>query len=121
MALTEDLPQTDLVPAEYAHALLPKLSDDQLAALMPYGTTETTAAGQVLAAAGDLTYDLMVVLEGEVGVFDVHDHHRRTIATLRARDFIAELNLLTGQRVYLTCVVTEAGSILRVPRQAMTA
>ena len=35
------------------------------------------------------------------------------------RDFIAELDLLTGQRVYATFVVTQAGSILRVPRPAM--
>ena len=34
----------------------------------------------------------------------------------RAENFLAELNLLTGQRVYFTGVVTEAGSIVRVPR-----
>lgn len=32
------------------------------------------------------------------------------------RDFIAELDLLTGQRLYATFVVTQAGSIIRVPR-----
>jgi thioredoxin reductase (NADPH) len=114
-------PQTDLVPAEYAQLLLPKLTDDQLATLMAHGTTEPTSVGEVLSAAGDLTYDLMVVLEGEVEAFDTWAGQRRTIVTLRARDFIAELNLLTGQRVYVTCVVSRPGVILRVPRNAVTA
>jgi thioredoxin reductase (NADPH) len=128
MTITEDLdaapadtsPQTDLVSAEYAQLLLPKLSDEQLATLTRYGTVETTTAGQVLAAAGDLTYDLMVVLAGEVEAFDTHDGGHRTIVRLRERDFIAELNLLTGQRVYVSCVMTRAGSILRVPRAAVS-
>lgn len=38
------------------------------------------------------------------------------IAAAGPGDFLAELNLLTGQRVYFTGVVTEAGSIVRVPR-----
>ncbi len=114
-------PQTDLVPAEYAQLLLPKLTDAHLATLMSYGTTEPTTVGQVLSAAGDLTYDLMVILEGEVEAFDIHNGRRRPIVALRPRDFLAELNLLTGQRVYVTSVVTEAGSILRVPRQAVRA
>ena len=74
-------------------------------------------AGKVAihSAAGDLTYDLMVVLEGEVEISDVHAGRRRALFTFGPRDFIAELNLLTGQRVYVTVVVTEAGSIIRVP------
>src|SRR5579863_4136707 len=98
-------PQTDLVSAEYSQLLLPKLTDEHVATLMMYGTVERTSTGQVLSAAGDLTYDLMVILEGEVEAFDVQGGTRRTIVTLRPRDFIAELNLLTGQWVYVTSVV----------------
>lgn len=35
-------PQTDVVSAEYAQLLLPKLTDEQLATLRSYGTTEQT-------------------------------------------------------------------------------
>ena len=94
----------------------PRLSDDQLATLERYGTMEPTTAGQVLFAAGDPSYDLIVLLKGTVEVSDVHDGKPRYIATAGPRDFLAELNLLTGQRAYVTGVVTEAGSILRVPR-----
>ena len=114
-------PQTDLVSPEYAQLLLPKLTDEQLATLMAYGTIEPTHVGEILSASGDLTYDLMVILEGEVEAFDTYAGSRRLIVTLRPRDFLAELNLLTGQRVYVTSVVTAAGSILRVPRQSVRA
>jgi len=107
---------TDLVSPERAQLLLPKLTDEQLATLRSYGVTERTSVGQVLATAGDLTYDLMVVLDGEVECSDVHDGRRRPLFVHGARDFIAELDLLTGQRLYATFVVTQAGSIIRVPR-----
>src|SRR5262245_332560 len=107
---------TDVVSPERAQLLLPKLTDEQLATLRSYGVTERTSVGQVLATAGDLTYDLMVVLEGEVECSDVHDGRRRPLFVHGPRDFIAELDLLTGQRVYATFVVIQAGSIIRVPR-----
>jgi thioredoxin reductase (NADPH) len=94
----------------------PRLSDDQLATLHRYGTVEPTTVGQVLFAAGDPSYDLIVLLEGAVEVSVVHDGKPWPIAAAGPRDFLAELNLLTGQRVYFTGVVTEAGSIVRVPR-----
>ena len=59
----------------------PRLSDDQLATLERYGTVEPTTAGQVLFAAGDSRYDLIVLLEGTVEVSDVHDGRPRSIAT----------------------------------------
>jgi thioredoxin reductase (NADPH) len=113
--------QSDLMSAEDAQLLLPKLTDEQLATLKSYGTIEKTSNGQVLASAGDLDYDLMVVLDGAVECSDIHDGHRRALLVHRPRDFIAELDLLTGQRMYATFVVIEAGSIIRVPRSAVKA
>ena len=104
-------PQTELVSAE--------LTDEQLATLRSYGTTEQTLVGQVLATAGDPSYDLMIVLEGEVECSDVDDGRHRALLVYGPRDFIAELDLLTGQRVYATFVVTQAGWIIRVPRRAV--
>ena len=122
MTITADpTPQTELFSAERAQLLMPKLSDEQLAILLPFGADEPTVVGQVLYAAGDPRRDLMVVLEGEVEASDTHEDRRRPIVVFRPRDFIAELGLLTGQRAFTTCVVTQAGSILRVPRQAVKA
>jgi thioredoxin reductase (NADPH) len=113
--------QPGLVSAADAQQLLPKLTDEQLATFKSYGTTEQTSVGQVLAAAGDLSYDLIVVLDGLVECSDVHDGRRRPLLHHGPRDFIAELDLLTGQRVYATFVVTQAGSIIRVPHAAVEA
>jgi thioredoxin reductase (NADPH) len=121
MTVSEVKFQSDLMSAEDARLLLPKLTDEQLTMLKSYGATEKTSIGQVLATAGDFTYDLMVVLDGEVECSDIHDGRRRTLLVHGPRDFIAELDLLTGQRVYATFVVTEAGSIIRVPRSAVKA
>src|SRR5215468_3744495 len=110
---------TDLVSPERLQLLPPKLTDEQLATLKSHGVTEQTSLGQILATAGDLTYDLMVVLDGEVECSDIHDGRRRALLLHGPRDFIAELDLLTGQRLYATFVVTQAGSIIRVPRNAV--
>jgi len=107
---------TDLVSPERTQLLLPKLTDEQLATLKSYGVTEQTSVGQVLATAGDLTYDLIVVLEGAVECSDIHDGRRRALLVHGPRDFIAELDLLTGQRLHATFVVIRAGSIIRVSR-----
>jgi CRP-like cAMP-binding protein len=44
----------------------PVLDAAQLEVLGSYGTQQDVAAGDVLIAEGDETYDLIVVLEGEV-------------------------------------------------------
>jgi thioredoxin reductase (NADPH) len=113
--------QAGLMSAENTQLLVIKFTDQQLATLMRYGTTEETSVGQVLATAGDPAYDLMVVLAGQVECSDIHDGRRRALLVHGPGDFIAELDLLTGQRVYATFVVIQAGSIIRVPRGAVKA
>src|ERR1700688_3431554 len=46
----------------------PVLNAAQLEALRSYGTEHEVAAGEVLFAEGDETYDLIVVLEGEIQI-----------------------------------------------------
>ncbi len=92
------------------------LSKAQLKVLAGYGTKHDVAAGEVLFAAGDETYDLFVVLQGEV---DIVEHFGKPTATVIASyppgHFLGEIGLLTGQRAYLTAVVTKAGRVLQVP------
>jgi len=109
-------PQAGLMSAENTQLLVTKFTDQQMATLMRYGTREETSVGQILAAAGDLAYDLMVVMEGQVECSDIHDGRRRALLVHGPGDFIAELDLLTGQRVYATFVVIQAGCVIRVPR-----
>src|SRR5262245_11138954 len=61
------------------------------------------------------TYDVMVLLDGTVAVLVGSGERMRELAIQRPRDLMAELNILTGQRVHATGVVREAGSVLVVP------
>src|ERR1700677_113302 len=95
----------------------PRLTDIQVEVLRRYGTEREVAAGEVLFTDGDETYDLIVLLDGEV---EIVEHYGRSdevvLAVYGSREFLGEMGLLTGQRTYLTAVVSGGGGrILRVP------
>lgn len=95
-------------------ALFPKLTDQQLGLLRPFGRVREVEADEVLFSDGDAGYDPMVVLEGSVSVLAGGDGGRELVGQ-RAGDLMVELNLFTGQPVGATGVVREAGSVLVVP------
>jgi thioredoxin reductase (NADPH) len=92
-----------------------KLTDEQLALLRPHGTVRPTVSGQILFREGDHSYDFIAILSGMATIVDHHGGFERALATAGPREFLAELNILTGERVFVTAVVSEAGSILVVP------
>jgi thioredoxin reductase (NADPH) len=97
----------------------PKLRDDQIEILRRYGKTRKTEVGEVLFSAGDTSNDFFVVLEGEVEVIDDFAGEARTIGLFHAGRFLGELNMLTGQAMYLTGVVREDGEVLAIPRERL--
>jgi len=93
----------------------PLLGAAQLDALRRYGTEVEVAAGDVLFADGDEAYDLIVVLEGRVEIVDQLGTPNETlIIEYGPREFLGEMSLLTGQRVFLAARVSVAGRIVRV-------
>src|SRR5215211_1551048 len=94
----------------------PTLTKDQITFLGRYGETRTTEVGQVLIRAGDRASDFIVVLDGEVEVIDDFAGQARTIGVLLAGNFAGELNMLTGQALYLSFVVRKRGEVLAIPR-----
>jgi thioredoxin reductase (NADPH) len=94
----------------------PTLTKDQIEFLGRYGETRKTEVGQVLIRAGDRASDFIVVLDGEVEVVDDFAGQARTIGVLLAGNFAGELNLLTGQALYLSFVVRKRGAVLAIPR-----
>src|SRR5215510_11835286 len=95
--------------------LSPPLDDEQVALLRRFGQERPTIVGQALFREGDRAYDFIVVLSGTVSVIDHEGGTVRELATLGPGRFVAELNILTGGRVFATAVVREAGSVLVVP------
>jgi thioredoxin reductase (NADPH) len=92
-----------------------RLSTEQLALLRRHGEVRTTVVGQELFHEGDLSYDFIVILSGTVAVVDNQAGVRRELAVGGPGEFVAELNILTGERLFTTTVVREPGSILVVP------
>ena len=95
--------------------LAPRLTAEQLALLRRHGEVRPTAAGQVLFREGDRGYDFIAILSGTVTIVDHQAGVERELATGGPDEFVAELNILTGERVFTTAVVKEPGSILVVP------
>jgi thioredoxin reductase (NADPH) len=97
----------------------PTLREDLIEVLGRYGQTRKMEAGQVLYRAGDPSNDFIVILEGEVEMVDDFAGEARTIVVFRASQFLGELNMLTGQALYLSAVVRERGRVLTIPRERL--
>jgi thioredoxin reductase (NADPH) len=97
----------------------PRLRTDQIEILKRYGEIKKTEVGDLLFRAGDTENDFVVVLEGEVKVGDDFAGESRTIGVFQEGRFLGELNMLTGQAMYLTGVVSEAGEVLAIPRERL--
>ena len=95
--------------------LSPPLQAAHLALLRRCGQERPTTAGQVLLRAGDRAYEFIVVLSGAVTMIDHEAGAVRELATFGPSGFLSELNILTGERLFATAVVREAGSVLAVP------
>ena len=96
-----------------------RLSGADLAALGRLGVRRAVAAGEYLYREGDASYDFYVVLSGAVEIFVKSEGQERIIARHEAGRFLGELNLLTGQRVYVSARVAEPGEVIAVPRDAL--
>lgn len=97
-------------------AAVPTFGEDDLAALAAFGAIRVVAAGEVLYHAGDPSSDFFVVVEGEVEMISADAHGDGNVVIVHGPGrFLGELNLLTGQRPYLTARVRRAGRVLVIP------
>src|SRR5262249_31019961 len=78
------------------------------------GQVRRVAAGEVLFREGDRGYDFIVSLSGRVAIVDHQAKTERELATGGHGQFVPELSLLTGERLFTTAVVTEPGEVLAV-------
>ena len=79
----------------------PVLSASQLATLAAVGEERSADAGDVLYRVGDTTYPFIAILEGEVSILDGAG---KEIVRHGRSGFLGELNLLSGQTVFVTAV-----------------
>jgi thioredoxin reductase (NADPH) len=93
----------------------PRLSDEQRERLRQLGRLRKVEQGEVLFAAGDESSDFFVIESGAVTIVQGLGKENRVIAVHCQHRFLGELGLLTGQRLYLTGVVRDAGEVIQVP------
>src|SRR5262252_6659522 len=94
----------------------PVLAAAQLEVLREYGSERDVAAGDVLFADGDETYDLIVLLAGTADIIEGYGRPGASVvASFGASEFLGEIGMLTGQRAFLSAVATSAGRVLAVP------
>src|ERR1700704_2118098 len=104
-----------LVETPDLYGAFPRLSPEQIEALTAYGERRRTQPGEVLFREGDPESDFFVILEGKVAIVEGFGDEERVISVHGPGRFLGELNLLTGQAVFVTGVVREAGEVLVVP------
>jgi len=94
----------------------PSLSTAQLATLAAVGAERTAAVGDVLFDIGDATYPFVAIREGEVAILDAAGNE---LVRHGASSFLGELNLLSGQTVFLAAVATKPLRYVAVDREAL--
>jgi thioredoxin reductase (NADPH) len=96
----------------------PSLSASQLATLTGVGEERTAGIGDVLFRVGDATYPFIAIVEGEVAILDAAGNE---IIRCGPSNFLGELNLLSGQTVFLTAVATQPLRYVAVDRDPLRA
>jgi thioredoxin reductase (NADPH) len=94
----------------------PSLSASQLDTLAALGEERAAGVGDVLFRVGDATYPFIAIREGEVAILDEAGNE---IIRSGASSFLGELNLLSGQTVFLTAVVTKPLRYVEVDRDVL--
>src|SRR3954464_9621498 len=97
---------------------IPSLSASQLATLGAAGEERRAGVGDVLYRLGDATYPFIAIREGEVAILDAAGNE---VVRHGASGFLGELNLLSGQTVFVTAVVTKPLRYISVDREALRA
>jgi thioredoxin reductase (NADPH) len=94
----------------------PLLSQSQLATLAEIGEERSAPAGELLYKLGDRTYPFIAILDGQVAIIDAAGNE---LIRHGASGFLGELNLLSGQTVFVNALVVEPLRYIAVERGAL--
>ena len=83
------------------------------------GSLRGVEPGEVLFAAGDEDADFFVIESGGVVIVQGHGEENQVIAVYGPHQFVGELSLVTGQRLYLSAVVRDAGQVIQIPLERL--
>lgn len=104
------LPETPDVTGAF-----PRLTDAQIELLARHGERRVVSLGDVLYQEGQSSCDFFVILQGRVAIVEGYGVDNDVIGVHGPGRFLGELNLLTGEAVFVTAVVAQPGEVLVVP------
>ncbi|MBV8480407.1 MAG: FAD-dependent oxidoreductase [Actinobacteria bacterium] len=99
-----------------AEAISPLLSSSQMGTLAAIGEERRAEVGDALYRVGDRTYPFIAVLEGEVSIVDEAGNE---LAHHGPNGFLGEMNLLSGQTVFVNAIVTKPVRYIAVERERL--
>ncbi|HEY1804574.1 MAG TPA: FAD-dependent oxidoreductase [Terracidiphilus sp.] len=96
----------------------PKLTEEMVRRLIPYGREETFAAGTILYSYGDRKIDIFVVLEGGIDIMlPAVGNGTQVFAQHHMFDFSGEFNLLNSQGAVVEGRTNSESRLLRISRK----
>jgi CRP-like cAMP-binding protein len=98
----------------------PLLTPALMARLRAYGSPERVGAGDLIYQLGDDNYDLILIESGRVDLLcdPATGQAPSLIAEMGPGDFLGEISLFTGERMFITACAREATAIHRIGAEA---
>jgi thioredoxin reductase (NADPH) len=108
------------VPDPRPDLAFPKLTEDMVERLRPYGQEETFPANVSLFTHGERGVDVFVVLDGQINMsLPAANGESKVIAHHQRFDFTGELNLLNSQGSLVEARTAGESRLLRIPRTGL--
>jgi thioredoxin reductase (NADPH) len=106
-------------PDRYGLGAFPRLDEKQMEKLRGLGRVRRVEPGDVLFAEGEEGDTFFIIESGAVTIVEDYGGKNRFIALHEAGRFLGELGLLVGQRLYLTGVVRDPGTVIELPLEKL--
>jgi thioredoxin reductase (NADPH) len=96
--------------------MFPRLDDEQIQRLLPFGQQLHVAAGEVFVEQGDSQHGVFVILKGSVEIISVTAGNESVLRVLDRGKFTGEVNMLSGRRSLVRGRAREASTLLEIDR-----
>jgi len=108
------------VPDFRPELAFPRLTEEMVERLRPYGQEEILPENQVLFSPGDRQVDMFVVLDGEIAIsLPAMDGETKVIAHHRRFEFSGEFNMLNSQGSLVEARTAAETRVLRIARNGL--
>ncbi len=99
--------------------ILPRLTEEQIARLLPLGKRRAVRRGDILFEQGSTDSQFYVVLRGALEVVRPNLGREELVVVHVPGEFTGETNLLTGRRTLVSCRAIEDGEALELHRDVL--